>query len=161
MFYSCIILRVSSSPLWWIKRIKENNVSVQKITDAEWRVMHVVWKHRRISANDVFAPVRPLVDTRGSDCSPVTGAALWCFRLPCAALIRPITGEGAECRKMIDDLLSYPHEDGNDAIWLSRGIDVQWTGVKNIFREFEWFLRSQPDHRFIDSYRYASESTVP
>ena len=34
-------------------------MSVQKITDAEWRVMHVVWKHRRISANDVIAEVVP------------------------------------------------------------------------------------------------------
>ena len=34
-------------------------MSVQKITDAEWRVMHVVWKHRRISANDVIAGVVP------------------------------------------------------------------------------------------------------
>jgi len=34
-------------------------VSVQKITDAEWKVMHVVWKQRRISANDVIAGVVP------------------------------------------------------------------------------------------------------
>ena len=34
-------------------------MSVQKITDAEWRVMHVVWKHSRISANDVIAEVVP------------------------------------------------------------------------------------------------------
>ena len=34
-------------------------MSVQKITDAEWKVMHVVWKHRRISANDVIAEVVP------------------------------------------------------------------------------------------------------
>ena len=34
-------------------------MSVQKITDAEWKVMHVVWKNRRISANDVIAEVVP------------------------------------------------------------------------------------------------------
>ena len=34
-------------------------MSVQKITDAEWKVMHVVWKQRRISANDVIAGVVP------------------------------------------------------------------------------------------------------
>ena len=34
-------------------------MSVRKITDAEWKVMHVVWKQRRISANDVIAEVVP------------------------------------------------------------------------------------------------------
>ncbi len=34
-------------------------MSVQKITDAEWKVMHVVWNHQRISANDVIAEVVP------------------------------------------------------------------------------------------------------
>ncbi len=34
-------------------------MSVQKITDAEWKVMHVVWNHQRISANEVIAEVVP------------------------------------------------------------------------------------------------------
>jgi len=38
---------------------RRKKVSAQKITDAQWKVMHVVWEHQRISANEVVAEVVP------------------------------------------------------------------------------------------------------
>lgn len=34
-------------------------MTVQKISDTEWKVMHVVWKLEKVTGNDVIAELVP------------------------------------------------------------------------------------------------------